>query len=61
MVTGNIWAQTWNHVEKFTRPYPDKPDVDVTEALISQVNALMNIIFNYVSLELLIIIQLNVF
>lgn len=57
MVTGNIWAQTWNHVEKFTRPYPDKPDVDVTEALISQVNSLMNIIFNYVSLELLIIIQ----
>ncbi|XP_068631480.1 angiotensin-converting enzyme-like [Battus philenor] len=33
---GNIWAQTWGGVEKFTRPYPNKPDVDVTAALISQ-------------------------
>ncbi|XP_075971289.1 angiotensin-converting enzyme-like isoform X2 [Anticarsia gemmatalis] len=33
---GNIWAQTWNNVEKFTRPYPEKPDVDVTAALIAQ-------------------------
>ncbi|KAJ8733528.1 hypothetical protein PYW08_001826 [Mythimna loreyi] len=33
---GNIWAQTWNNVEKFTRPYPDKPDVDVTTALQAQ-------------------------
>ncbi|XP_026489175.2 angiotensin-converting enzyme-like isoform X1 [Vanessa tameamea] len=33
---GNIWAQTWNNVEKFTRPYPEKPDVDVTAALVSQ-------------------------
>ncbi|XP_041970579.1 angiotensin-converting enzyme-like [Aricia agestis] len=33
---GNIWAQTWGNVEKFTRPYPNKQDVDVTEALISQ-------------------------
>lgn len=34
---GNIWAQTWNNVEKFTRPYPDKPDIDITAALIAQV------------------------
>ncbi|KAM3960983.1 angiotensin-converting enzyme isoform 1-T1 [Aphomia sociella] len=33
---GNIWAQTWGNVEKFTRPYPNKPDVDVTSALIAQ-------------------------
>ncbi|CAH0729159.1 unnamed protein product, partial [Brenthis ino] len=33
---GNIWAQTWNNVEKFTRPYPEKPEVDVTAALIAQ-------------------------
>ncbi|KAL0832496.1 hypothetical protein ABMA28_000715 [Loxostege sticticalis] len=33
---GNIWAQTWNNIEKFTRPYPEKPDVDVTAALIAQ-------------------------
>ncbi|KAG6454446.1 hypothetical protein O3G_MSEX008728 [Manduca sexta] len=33
---GNIWAQTWNNVEKFTRPFPDKSDIDVTAALIAQ-------------------------
>ncbi|XP_062526234.1 angiotensin-converting enzyme-like isoform X1 [Bombyx mori] len=33
---GNIWAQTWGNVEKFTRPYPDKTDIDVTAALIAQ-------------------------
>ncbi|KAF9415825.1 hypothetical protein HW555_006652 [Spodoptera exigua] len=33
---GNIWAQSWNHVEKFTKPYPDKPEIDVTNALRAQ-------------------------
>nr|QTY40901.1 venom polypeptide precursor [Doratifera vulnerans] len=33
---GNIWAQSWGNVEKFTRPYPDKQDVDVTAALVEQ-------------------------
>ncbi|XP_063823933.1 angiotensin-converting enzyme-like isoform X1 [Ostrinia nubilalis] len=33
---GNIWAQTWNNIEKYSRPYPEKPDVDVTAALIAQ-------------------------
>ncbi|CAH4035597.1 unnamed protein product [Pieris brassicae] len=33
---GNIWAQTWGGVEKFTKPFPNKPDVDVTDALVKQ-------------------------
>ncbi|KAJ0179019.1 hypothetical protein K1T71_005794 [Dendrolimus kikuchii] len=33
---GNIWAQTWGNVEKFTRPFPDKADIDITAALIAQ-------------------------
>ncbi|GBP18260.1 Angiotensin-converting enzyme [Eumeta japonica] len=33
---GNIWAQTWGNVEYFTRPHKDKPEVDVTAALIAQ-------------------------
>nr|XP_049694506.1 angiotensin-converting enzyme isoform X2 [Helicoverpa armigera] len=33
---GNIWAQTWNNVEKFTRPYPDKAEIDITGALQAQ-------------------------
>lgn len=33
---GNMWAQTWSNVESFTRPYPDKPDLNVTEAMIAK-------------------------
>ncbi|RVE49365.1 hypothetical protein evm_005980 [Chilo suppressalis] len=33
---GNIWAQTWSNVEKFTKPFPDKPEVDITATLIAQ-------------------------
>ncbi|XP_048006690.1 angiotensin-converting enzyme-like isoform X1 [Leguminivora glycinivorella] len=33
---GNIWAQTWNNIEKYAKPYPNKPDVDVTDALKEQ-------------------------
>ncbi|XP_022119819.2 angiotensin-converting enzyme [Pieris rapae] len=33
---GNIWAQTWGGVEKFTKPFPDKPDVDVTDTLVKK-------------------------
>ncbi|XP_049869718.1 angiotensin-converting enzyme-like [Pectinophora gossypiella] len=40
---GNIWAQTWGNVEKYSRPYPDKAEVDVTAALVAQ---------NYTALKL---------
>ncbi|GBP18262.1 Angiotensin-converting enzyme [Eumeta japonica] len=33
---GNMWAQTWNNIESFTRPYPDKPEVDITQAMKDQ-------------------------
>ncbi|CAG4917509.1 unnamed protein product [Colias eurytheme] len=33
---GNIWAQTWNNVEQFTKPFPNKLDIDVTDALVQQ-------------------------
>ncbi|XP_077290224.1 angiotensin-converting enzyme-like isoform X2 [Arctopsyche grandis] len=33
---GNMWAQQWNNIESFTRPYPDKPDIDITPNLIAQ-------------------------
>ncbi|XP_075971274.1 angiotensin-converting enzyme-like isoform X2 [Anticarsia gemmatalis] len=33
---GNIWAQSWDNLEKFTRPYPDKEDIDITEELLAQ-------------------------
>ncbi|XP_063823935.1 angiotensin-converting enzyme-like isoform X1 [Ostrinia nubilalis] len=33
---GNMWAQTWNNIEHFTRPYPDKKEVDITQAMKDQ-------------------------
>lgn len=34
---GNIWAQDWKNIESFSKPYPDKPEVDITAALVAQV------------------------
>lgn len=33
---GNMWAQTWGNVESFTRPYPDKKEIDITQAMKEQ-------------------------
>ncbi|KAM3961010.1 angiotensin-converting enzyme [Aphomia sociella] len=33
---GNMWAQTWNNIESFTRPYPDKKESDITQAMKDQ-------------------------
>ncbi|KAG7307995.1 hypothetical protein JYU34_006623 [Plutella xylostella] len=33
---GNMWAQTWSNIESFTRPYPDKKEMDVTQAMKDQ-------------------------
>ncbi|CAH2105253.1 unnamed protein product [Euphydryas editha] len=33
---GNMWAQTWNNIESFTRPYPDKKEIDITKAMKEQ-------------------------
>lgn len=31
-----MWAQTWNNIESFTRPYPDKKDFDAAAAMKEQ-------------------------
>ncbi|XP_073942653.1 angiotensin-converting enzyme-like isoform X3 [Choristoneura fumiferana] len=33
---GNMWAQTWSNIESYTRPYPDKKEIDVTQAMKDQ-------------------------
>ncbi|RZC41415.1 angiotensin-converting enzyme-like, partial [Asbolus verrucosus] len=33
---GNMWSQTWRNVAKFTLPYPEKKDEDLTEELRKQ-------------------------
>ncbi|KAI5646416.1 angiotensin-converting enzyme domain-containing protein [Phthorimaea operculella] len=33
---GNMWAQTWSNIESFTRPYPDKKEIDVTQEMRAQ-------------------------
>ncbi|XP_052750787.1 angiotensin-converting enzyme-like [Galleria mellonella] len=35
-LSGNMWAQTWNNIESFTRPYPDKKESDITQAMRDQ-------------------------
>ncbi|XP_071782790.1 angiotensin-converting enzyme [Centroberyx gerrardi] len=33
---GNMWAQTWNNVYDMMIPFPDKPNVDVTDEMVKQ-------------------------
>lgn len=33
---GNMWAQTWDSVFKYTAPYPNKKSTDVTDEMIKQ-------------------------
>uniref|UniRef100_A0A8C4NZK9 Angiotensin-converting enzyme n=1 Tax=Dicentrarchus labrax TaxID=13489 RepID=A0A8C4NZK9_DICLA len=33
---GNMWAQTWNNVYGMMIPFPDKPNMDVTDEMIRQ-------------------------
>ncbi|ESO94196.1 hypothetical protein LOTGIDRAFT_215685 [Lottia gigantea] len=35
-ILGNMWAQTWNNIYSLVIPYPNKPSVDVTDALKEQ-------------------------
>ncbi|UYV61430.1 hypothetical protein LAZ67_1004800 [Cordylochernes scorpioides] len=31
---GNMWGQSWNHLQDITRPFPDKQDVDITPEMV---------------------------
>ncbi|XP_008300961.1 angiotensin-converting enzyme [Stegastes partitus] len=33
---GNMWAQTWNNIYDMMIPFPDKPNMDVTEEMVRQ-------------------------
>ncbi|RMB94756.1 hypothetical protein DUI87_28735 [Hirundo rustica rustica] len=33
---GNMWAQQWNNIYDLMIPYPEKPNVDVTSAMVQQ-------------------------
>ena len=33
---GNMWAQRWNHINDILRPFPNKPDINVTYKIIEQ-------------------------
>ncbi len=37
-VSGNMWSQTWNNVYNMMIPFPDKPNVDVTDTMVAKVN-----------------------
>lgn len=33
---GNMWAQSWEGIYKYTAPYPNKKSTDVTDEMINQ-------------------------
>ena len=33
---GNMWAQRWNNIANILTPYPDKPTLDVSQAMVDQ-------------------------
>lgn len=35
-ILGNMWAQTWDSIFKYTAPYPNKKSTDVTDEMIRQ-------------------------
>ena len=38
--SGNMWAQTWEHVADLVRPYPDNAQPDITQNMKKQVRDL---------------------
>lgn len=39
LVLGNMWSQTWNNIYNMMVPFPDKPNVDVTDTMVAQVSS----------------------
>lgn len=37
MNTGDMWAQSWERLDAFTRPYPNTDELNPTSAMINQV------------------------
>ena len=33
---GNMWAQSWGNIAELVKPYPNKPSIDVSEAMKNQ-------------------------
>lgn len=33
-----MWAQTWNNIYDMMIPFPDKPNIDVTDEMVRQVS-----------------------
>jgi len=33
---GNMWAQTWSNIADIVKPFPDKPNINVTEEMVKQ-------------------------
>ncbi len=36
-VSGNMWSQTWNNIYNMMIPFPNKPNVDVTDTMVAKV------------------------
>lgn len=54
--SGNMWGQTWENIGDFTRPFPNKPALNVTPALIEQVRFLKVLLLFYIALLYIIVV-----
>ncbi|KAA0725566.1 Angiotensin-converting enzyme [Triplophysa tibetana] len=36
LVLGNMWSQSWNNIYNMMIPFPDKPNIDVTDTMVAQ-------------------------
>lgn len=37
LLLGNMWAQSWNNLYDMVVPFPDKPSLDITSAMVEKV------------------------
>lgn len=51
-----MWGQTWENIGDFARPFPNKPALNVTPALIEQVRFLKVLLLLYIVLLYIIVI-----
>lgn len=35
-ITGNMWAQDWSRLDEYTKPFPNAPSLDATEAMLKK-------------------------
>lgn len=50
-----MWAQTWNNLYDLMIPFPDKPNIDVTQEMSDQVSVCSTVVGKAIILEVIVI------